>query len=204
MTAQIDDTALFGNREYAVVGISGHGGSSELFDPSEHGLQPQPMSTACHRGFFCSYAIEEDRLVLRDLFIGLAIDPEGTAAQRGSPLLFGKYPVYLAEEWCYAYRDLNAPLSFTGGILLGAGFIESLYVHMGFQAPHAYRTVHGLMFERGLLVEQKDLSEEMARIREEQTSADRDPWSMPPRRPGGQESNDAVQWIEDRFDREYE
>jgi len=172
-----------------------------LFDPSEHGLTPRPRSTACHRGFFCAYAIDDERLVLRDLFISLGIDPESSSADQDSPLLFGKYPVYSSDECCHAYRSLNAPISFTGGVLLGEGFIQDLYVHMGFQAPHTYRTVHELIFERGLLTEQQDLSDEMARIRQEQCRTEDEPCGEAPPPPGGRKGEDLVRWIQSTFDR---
>jgi hypothetical protein len=85
-------------------------------------------------------------------------DPERT--------LFGVRPASYEEHGRATYRDLAHVVEYTGGLLLGDGFIRELYVHMGFHPPHKYRVVHELLFERGRVTERHDRSAAMAAIRE--------------------------------------
>ncbi len=57
--------------------------------------------------------------------------------------------------------DLGVPLDFTGTIWAGDDFIDDLYVHLGFQASHAYSKVLCFQFERGVLIAVEDRSAEM-------------------------------------------
>ena len=54
---------------------------------------------------------------------------------------------------------------FTGKLRLARGFIEDLYVHMGFQKPSAFETVLDISLEEGKITDIKDRSQEAAKIR---------------------------------------
>lgn len=60
---------------------------------------------------------------------------------------------------------LAIPIPFTGGMLLGQGFIDRLYVHMGFHPAWKYTRVVELRLDGGRLVDQCDRSAEMAELR---------------------------------------
>ena len=53
MTAQISDSVRFEGRTYSLVGVNGSG----LFDPEALGLRAVASSTACWRGFYCTYTV---------------------------------------------------------------------------------------------------------------------------------------------------
>ena len=80
---------------------------------------------------------------------------------------------------------------FTGGLLLGADFIEELYVHMGFHPAYKYQHVLELTFETGQLLSQSDRSIEMEEIRHRKGRGD------------GKRSKDVVAWINDCFRTDY-
>ena len=64
------------------------------------------------------------------------------------------------------YKDINLPVSFfTGKLRIAKGFIDELYVHMGFPKPSAFKTVLDLTFEDGKLIETKNRSNEMMKKR---------------------------------------
>ena len=63
------------------------------------------------------------------------------------------------------YLDLGYPLKYTGRLLLGAGFISELYVHMGTQLSWKYEKVHELVFKDGLLLVAFDRTDQMVEIR---------------------------------------
>ena len=186
MTAQFSDTVAYRGKDYAIAGLSG----SALFDPRDHGLEPVARCTACWRGFLCSYLVDHQQLLLTHLAVCLE-DP--------APALFGVEPKADTGQTALfdaIYEDVGYALPYTGGLLLGRGFIEQLYVHMGFHPAWKYRKVHELIFEAGNLVGATDRSEEIAGFRKE--VADR------PLRPGMEaEPAEIKRWIEQCFSQRY-
>jgi hypothetical protein len=164
MTAQISDSVLYRDRRFSLSGVKGSG----LFEPQAHGLMPMGFSTACWRGFVCTYAVADGALTLEELQLGMgAEEVEDVKAGRG-PELFGQRPKYVAKAFVgpVVYSGLRGPVPFSGGLLLAEGFIRELYVHMGFHPAWKYREVHELIFEKGRLVEEMDCSQMMAQVRE--------------------------------------
>jgi hypothetical protein len=64
MTAQIQDTISVEHQIYWLARSSHREG---LFDPTNYGINPDPVSTACNRGFYCSYIIRDRRLLVMDV-----------------------------------------------------------------------------------------------------------------------------------------
>ena len=192
MTAQISDTLISRGQEFVLAAANGEG----LFEPAQHGLAPEAMSTSCYRGYWCTYEVVAESLRLQQLHIALP-SPVADAARHGmGPSLFEQRPVYDEELHCFAYSHLSAPVPFTGGILLATDFIEELYVHMGFHPAWKFRRVHELLFERGTLVQTQDCSSEMARLREKLGRA-----PLAPRNPRDQQ--EVERWIDECFTRPY-
>lgn len=192
MTAQISDTLIFREQEFDLAAFNGEG----LFDPEQHGLIPEAMSTSCYRGYWCTYEVVAESLRLQELFIGLPA-PVADAARHGTgPALFEQPPVYSEELHCFTYRKLSAPVPFTGGILAAADFIQELYVHMGFHPAWKFRRVHEWVFEQGTLVQTRDCSSEMALLREKLGNA-----PLRPRNPN--DKQDVERWIDECFTRHY-
>jgi hypothetical protein len=150
MTAQIHDVVVHRKRQYALTGVDGRG----LFDPVEHGLRVQMIHTACWRGYLCEYTVEDKQLFLTALEVGMAEPPRelfGAPARVGGAIA--------------AYWPIRVRQPFTGGLLLGAGFIQELYAHMGFAPAWKYRRVLELTFGDGRLLGVKDHSKVVARRR---------------------------------------
>lgn len=167
MTAQIGDIYKYQNKEYSIVALS----AKNPFHPKMYGMEPHPSSTACYRGYWCEYAIQDDELVLKNLFLfnkdgnypslnGIEPLPqeffeyEGYSGKKKGKQKFVR-PKYYGHR---LYREINLPISYTGKILLGDGFISEYYIHMGYQRGWAYRRLIELVFEEGLLMETNDLS----------------------------------------------
>src|SRR5690349_13467960 len=88
MTAQISDRVVYRGKPHSFAGVNGSG----LFDPTEHGVVPVSFSTACWRGYHCTYEVAGDSLLLTKVNIGLG-ESDRTAVERGEgPKLFGKMP----------------------------------------------------------------------------------------------------------------
>jgi hypothetical protein len=187
MTAQISDRVKYQGGDYQLAGVKGAG----LFDPASLGLQPVATNTANWRGYHCEYAVRDDRLELSELHIGLA-SPEPIA-------ILGLAPTWetISKDTRQAgYKDMRAPIAFTGGMLIGDGFIQQMYVHMGFHPAYKYRVVHELLFEAGRLASATDQSDNMERVR--RSVAGR---SLQPGTDAGKE--EVMEWIKTTFSLEY-
>ena len=164
MTAQIDDLFLLRGAEYSVAGIEDEG----LFHPSQLGLRPRACSTACWRGYQAVFAIAGERLVLHRLGVSLFVGEEGWEPMTG-PAIHGTRPTGPrggAIDFNNDYVGLDLPLEYDGGVLLARGFLEDLYVHMGFHPAWKYTEVIELVFEAGELRSEHDRSREVATVRE--------------------------------------
>jgi hypothetical protein len=169
MTAQHPDTVRFRQRSYALTAVNGQG----LFDPTAHGLQPRPLSTACYRGFVCSYQVDDQQLVLNRLEIGLADQPAS------GPELLGTRPRRptddIGDESLYEdiliYDQLGMPVAFTGKLLVGDGDPdERPHLNMGFWPAWMYEVVYELIFDRGRLLAAHDRSAALAEVRRRRSS----------------------------------
>lgn len=194
MTAQINDTCFHRKVDFSVAGISG----SKLFEPADVGIQPVAMSTACWRGYVAHYSIIDDGIFLTSLHLGLAQSDAIRARAGKGPELFGRLPTNDRFQG-FLYEGFQSPVPFTGGLLLAAGFIDELYVHMGFHPAWKYTNVREVIFEAGRVIAEHDRSAEMAEVRTkfiEQT-----------RRPDGRlnppAKADIATWVEKCFSREY-
>ena len=155
MTAQIPDFVWFEGHRYRLAGVSGRG----LFDPHDVGLRPAATSTANLRGFHCTYGVEDSRLVLQTVYIGLAEPTElfGHLPERGGITEFAP------NSW--AFKSLDRPIRFTGGILLGDGLTGRPSRHIGTPPPWTYATLLELEFHGGGLTAMTDHSASASRFR---------------------------------------
>ncbi|UFS99587.1 hypothetical protein [Nocardia huaxiensis] len=168
MTSQQPDNVDYNGGRYELVGVRG----SRLFDPEELGLELRPLSTACWRGFTCSYAVVDNRLILTNLALSIDNPPDELL---GAPVTTNGYGAQCAPN--------RALIEFTGGLLIGDDLDGEYYIHLGFQPAWTYRTVHELDFVHGQLVHARDLSAEAARQR------------AAGKRVGPGEGSDPIAWI---------
>lgn len=157
MTAQMHDRFWLHQKNYSIVGVNGQA----LFEPQTIGVRTVPSITSCWRGFVCHYKIHNDYLVLDKLQMSLG--PEK------GPIINGVSPSdsdgqYRAFNNVYEHLELE--IKFTGGLLIADGFIQKLYVHMGFHPAWKYETVFELLIEDGHVLEVRDISSQMKQIRE--------------------------------------
>ncbi|MCJ7754489.1 MAG: hypothetical protein MUP13_07980 [Thermoanaerobaculales bacterium] len=186
MTAQVPDTVRINGTNYDLCGVRGEG----LFDPKFHGIETSAPNSACWRGCICGYAISNDHLVLDTL--QLWSEPDRWRSNRQIlDRFFGDYLALDDEQPWINAKGLALLVPFTGGLLLGADFIEELYVQMGFHPAYKYQHVLELTFETGQLLSQSDRSIEMEEIRLREGRGD------------GKRSKDVVAWINDCFRTDY-
>lgn len=196
VTAQISDGFHYRGCDFALAGIS----EGELFDPSLLNLEPVGFCSACWRGYHAIFGLADRQLVLDELHVRLT-RPLGESQPRVGPAINGVQPTGPStphEIFDNHYTGLAYPLRYSGGLLLADGFIDELYVHMGFHPAWKYKTVVELVFEQGVLTGDFDRSEKMEEIRKlvrESRPVD-DPGSLPSREEIGK-------FVERAFDRRY-
>ena len=184
MTGQMHDSFLFQERKFSLVGENGE----SLFHPAEHGMQPLPRLTSCWRGFVCTYKIHSNQLLLDILQINL--DGEG-------PPVNGINPVFPSTGmFNNVYNKIDLHMDFTGGILIATGFIQQLYVHMGFHPAWKYENVFELAFSHGDLLETRDVSLQMSKLRQKMNDQ-----PLQPARDSSRQEID--EWIASTFNKSY-
>ena len=164
MTGQISDGFRYQGRDFDIARISDE---KTWFKPSRLRLRPEAPTTACWRGFLAHFALADDRLVLDQLHVFLVGKDRAPTAGPSIKGVKPKGPSAEHDWFNNHYLDLCYPLKYTGRLLLGAGFISELYVHMGAQLPWKYEEVHELVFQEGVLVEAHDRSKPMIAVRQE-------------------------------------
>jgi hypothetical protein len=184
MTAQMSDSFLLEEKKFLLVGVNGSG----LFHPSDYNMQPLPRITSCWRGYVCTYKVLQNELLLDSLLINL--DREGPAIKDIQPVFSNQ------GTFNNTYRDLNLLMDFTGDLHIAQGFIQQLYVHMGFHPAWKYETVFELNVSHGHVLETKDVSENMAELR--------DKMSRQPLQPNRDASKQEIEsWIASTFKRNH-
>lgn len=154
MTGQITDQVFYEDERYSITGIKG----GELSTPMDFGMVPTMMSTACYRGFYNEYTVMDGKLLLTKMTVRVMNDQylpiQGIRGEH--------------DKWSgRIYSGLRVPTDFTGSLLIGSGFIQSMYVHMGFQKATSYEKVVHLVLDKGEVRSAVDYSEKMAQLRED-------------------------------------
>lgn len=150
MTAQMNDLMDYDGRQYSISAIKS---KNALFNVEKLGLHPIAASSACWRGYIAKFGLDGDsRLLLTDLFVN--IEDEKAPAINGmlpnrvkiDHNRLNEYDFNMIAGGNTVYRGVDLPLPFTGSMIICDGFIQELYVHMGFHDPYKYEKVIELCF----------------------------------------------------------
>lgn len=163
MTTQISDRVDFEGTKFTLCGCNG----SELFDPTAYKLTPAAPSTACYRGWTAEFSVQQN-LQLKDLHVFHEAGLPAKNKHANGPAINSILPIE-PNSWCgfnCLYKDLNLPIQFTGGLLLGDGFIKQSGVNMGYHPFWKYESVFELIFENGNLKCAEDKSTVALAVRE--------------------------------------
>jgi hypothetical protein len=152
-TAQIPDTFIFEGNEYSLIGKT----EGDFATPDQFGMSAIMLHTACYRGYYATYELTKEGLFLRELTLR---EKDGNYVP-----ISGIAPIINEKQLQASYSNLNVLVPFSGKIRLGKGFIQDLYIHMGYQKPTAFKTVLDITLKDGRPVEIKDRSEEMEKKR---------------------------------------
>ncbi|MBR0342452.1 MAG: hypothetical protein IJH64_09495 [Oscillospiraceae bacterium] len=176
MTAQIPDTYRYKSKVYEIVAMTNPMG----FDPRDYGLEPHSSCTACWRGYWCEYVIKYGKLIMERLllynqdgnypdFNGVHVSPQEykeieyrESFDEGEKLKKKTIP----DNWGHRTYNANMKMDYTGKIVLGKGFLDEFYIHMGFQRPWAYKDLKEFDFKDGKLISVTDHSAFAEKLRE--------------------------------------
>lgn len=181
VTGQTSDAIQFEEQPFAITDVVGKG----MYNPIDYGIEVQWKDTGCYRGYVCKYKIVNSSIRLDEVELGLNDSDAASTLKGEGPLVFGKAPIRDVHEgelinahkekrgpsiWLSSYHrygNIDTEMPFTGGLLVGAEFIQELHLNTGMQAPHKYSQVFELIFDSGRLLLSKDHSEKMNGFREE-------------------------------------
>ncbi|MFX1374771.1 MAG: hypothetical protein ACFFA0_03060 [Promethearchaeota archaeon] len=182
MTAQIPDEFKLNGESFSLVGLKGKG----LFNPGDFGITPYFTCTACWRGYVMKYHFTRDQLILDEMLVNVDNPPKinGVEPHQGDDL------------FKFHYKNLNLKTKFNGSVLLAKDFIQSMYVHMGFQRPMAFKTVVEIQVKNGNIISLKDLSKQMAEQRKKDVYKGAQPQSN--------SKEDIERWVERTFSLDYD
>ena len=182
MTGQIPDEFILNGESFSLVGLKGQG----LFKPEDFGIKPYFSCTACWRGYVMRYIFTNSKLVLDGLRVNVDNPPKinGVKPEAGDQL------------FKYTYENLNLKTNITGKILLAKDFIQSMYVHMGFQRPIAFKTVVEISVASGDIISIKDLSRRLEEYRNQ------DPYKGT--QPRSDSHGDIEKWVKETFSLDYD
>lgn len=165
---------LYRERLFVIDSVKGAG----LFRPEQHGLSPQIVSIPDVGRYQCTYSVSDEALYLEHFRLRLPyVERLRIRAGRG-PRLFDKEASVDSDDNAHlpvVYQDLHALVAFSGGMLLGDGYIHALSLpapmrEVRMHSVHTalcWREVHELLFQEGHLMEARDVSDAAARLREE-------------------------------------
>lgn len=187
MTAQGREHLFYKEQRFIIADVTGDG----LFDPKNVGLKVTSPHTACWKGYHCEYAVVDDTLLLTELNVGLRPKDKAMAQRGEGPLVFEKTPkmTFFGE---FAYIDLKEPVQFTGLITIALDVIE-LFSDCGTCPAYAFRDVHQLVFDKGKLLSDTDISVAMAQHREDLAKRQLE---------GKAKTNGIIDWIRRAFARD--
>jgi hypothetical protein len=149
MTAQITDTVVYRGEEHSLIGLE----PPIIFHPLQVGLDPAMIDTACYRGYYCTYAIEDDRLSMTELTL---------REREGNYPSLSPVPPVPDRSGAHCYKGLHWEMDYTGALRLARGFLREFYIHMGYQKASAFETVLDLRLKAGRVAAIRDRSAEAA------------------------------------------
>ena len=166
MCTQISDSVDLEGEACRLVGYFHRDDDADLFHPQQIGIRPVGITTACHRGFHCGYAVADGRLVLRRLSVGLHREHHEAARAGLGPRRFGRLPESDPRDppgsmGFWSWENLAEPLNFTGKLVVGLEFpdvTEPDGTFLCWRDPIGAPALYELYFDRDELIARVDLT----------------------------------------------
>ena len=197
MTEQITNDVLLDASSYAICGVKGEG----LFDPAAQLALSLSKTNGSKLDHTCTFAVQDGQLQLMttgadgDVFEQDPFPDSENQLEDVFELGHPSEPAPSSAESLDVFEpmapDNSSRVKFTGKLLLGKRFITNIQLGSGFPPPYTFRDVKELTFDRGVLTEQVDRSEEMLEARIERATDGNSGWKEPD------------QWVEGAHSLEY-
>ena len=145
-------------------------GADQFFDPRVFGVYPTSVSSACWRGYQAVFTVFRTQLILTSFHASFYKKPKNSGSKYRSlrlPKINGVSPRRRVKDCSFNnnYSGLNYPINYTGGLLIGQGFIQRLHGLIAFHSAWKFKTVFELIFENGTLISETDRSRFMVDYR---------------------------------------
>lgn len=155
MTVQIQHTMLpEGDKGFSIKKYTG----DAPFDISQYYDNPFMSLSVCWRGFVATFAVKNNRLLLKDLRVFK--ETETPRVINGAKPKF----VDFFDSKILSYKNIDLELDYTGKMLITKGDSQ-LGLHPKFNIA-SHKNITELVFSSGVLQEQEDLSELIEQFRE--------------------------------------
>src|SRR5262249_37407997 len=149
MTEQVADFLVFEGNKYEVLGDS----SGQLPLLKKYNLTPSSFSTGCWRGYIAHYAIMDNSLFLKYLYVFDVSQNYPAIAHIAPRIDVGN---------CAEYEHLHEKMNVTTSLVIGRDAVS----WNDFRYPTDYKTVLRLNFVKGDLQSVEDISIQAALLRQ--------------------------------------
>ncbi len=152
-----NDKVIWNHVGFRLVDI-GPSSLASIIVPADYGMTAKPICKYCQRGYYCTFHLVGDQLLLTNLNI--------MAEEEHCPLIGGVAPVFCSDDHSMEYRRLRHPVSFSGTIRIGNGPTDGRYEWRQLIGPKTIRQLWDLDFVDGKLVAAEDKLPEVAKQKE--------------------------------------
>ncbi|MDG9670107.1 hypothetical protein ONV78_20390 [Hahella sp. CR1] len=165
MTEQTLESIIYKNKEMKITYVNGDG----LFCPFGYRIFPVGRDTGCIIGYNCLYEIKGNLFVLTDLSVNNSSRLDSFASPTTPPPINGIPPIDMRNRqyrFDYLYKDIGLWVNYSGGLLLGGGYIADFSYYSGcLNASCWYEDSYEIVFENGEIIYERDLTEKMKEYR---------------------------------------
>lgn len=165
MTAQMFDIVFFEGEDYKLSNST-----NEIpFEIESFNIEPVRTSTSCLRGFRRTFAVENKRLLIKQLDVNdKKIRGLGLSEYRPN-IIYGKspkinHPPDVDTLFEMTYQELNHEIDFTGSMLVGKTLYSGLLDHID-STRWEQKEVYELTFINGVLISSTDMAYSLNEIR---------------------------------------
>ena len=148
MFKQMPEQIIFEDKTYEIVAYEDH----IIFDAHDYGLEPEPCTLKCLRGYWGEYVVKDGKLVMERLYLH--------AEDGNYPELNGVSASIEGAKFGHRSYEVNMEMDYSGKFMLGERYMSGHCAYIGEHSMWAYETLKEIEFENGKLVGITDLSED--------------------------------------------
>ena len=158
MSVRRDDKYIRYGQEYRLLKQEGF----TPFDPTGYGFKLKSVNTACEKGYWCEYKVENYGIFLDKLYI--CCDDGNYPTVNGKTYDTKEDGTPVECEGCRVYSNIGLNLANSCDIVIGKDSIVDPGMHDAF-LPYGYKTLREIIFKDGKNIHEINWDDEIERIR---------------------------------------